>query len=99
MLRTRCSIVKTSARDSECQRAESVDFNEGDAGQTVQEDPWKAPGKDEVQGFWIKKLDTMHERISRQLNGILNDGNALPVQMIYGRTVLCLKDPSKGKAG
>ena len=57
---------------------------------------WKAPGRHGVQGFWIKKLDTMHEQISRQLNGFLNYGNALPVWMTYGRTVLCLKDPSKG---
>ena len=29
---------------------------------------WKAPGHDGVQGFWIKRLDKMHERIASQLN-------------------------------
>ena len=32
---------------------------------------WKAPGHDGVQGFWIKTLDKMHERIATQLNEIL----------------------------
>ena len=32
---------------------------------------WKAPGHDGVQGFWIKRLDKMHERTPTQLNEIL----------------------------
>ena len=32
---------------------------------------WKAPGHDGVQGFWIKRLYKMHERITTQLNEIL----------------------------
>ena len=33
---------------------------------------WKAPGRDGVQGFWIKKLKSLHERTAFQLklNGI-----------------------------
>ena len=34
---------------------------------------WKAPGWDGVQGFWIKRLDTMHSRIASQLNEILTE--------------------------
>ena len=29
---------------------------------------WKAPGPDGVQGFWIKKLTSLHERIAVQTN-------------------------------
>ena len=29
---------------------------------------WKSPGKDGVQGYWIKNLTSMHDRIADQLN-------------------------------
>ena len=29
---------------------------------------WKAPGRDGVQGFWLKELRGLHERIAEQLN-------------------------------
>ena len=32
---------------------------------------WKAPGKDSVQGYWIKNLGNLHERIAIQLNKVL----------------------------
>ena len=45
---------------------------------------WKE--RDRVQGFWIKKLTNLHEVTTFQLN------------KIYGRTVLCHKDRTKGNA-
>ena len=59
---------------------------------------WKAPGYDGVQGFWIKRLDKMHERIATQLNEILEGTKEIPSWMTYGRTVLCQKDPVKGNS-
>ena len=59
---------------------------------------WKAPGHDSVQGFWIKKLDKMHERIATQLNEILERTKEIPSWMMYGRTVLCQKDQVKGNS-
>ena len=53
---------------------------------------WKAPGWGGVQGFWIKRLDTMHGRIASQLSEILNGSARLPEWITYGRTVLCQKD-------
>ena len=50
---------------------------------------WKAPGRDGVQGFWIKKLTNLHERTAFQ---------QLPDWLTYGRTVLCQKDRTKGNA-
>ena len=32
---------------------------------------WKAPGKDDVQGYWIKNHSNLHERIAIQMNKIL----------------------------
>ena len=56
---------------------------------------WKAAGPDGVQGYWIKKLTECHERIAEQLDSLLGDGREIPGWMIYGKTVLCLKDPEK----
>ena len=57
--------------------------------------PWKAPGPDDVQAFWIKRFTSLHVRICHQLNTILSTG-APPDWLTSGRTVLILKDPSKG---
>ena len=39
---------------------------------------WKAPGLDGVQGFWLKKLTSPHERIAVQLDDNLNSRMTLP---------------------
>ena len=57
---------------------------------------WKAPGRDGVQGFWLKKLRGLHGRIAEQLNNILKKEEKLPEWLIFGKTILCLKDHSKG---
>jgi hypothetical protein len=59
---------------------------------------WKSPGVDGVQGFWIKYLPVCHSRIARQLNDILSGRMDVPQWLTYGRTILCLKDPSRGDA-
>lgn len=45
---------------------------------------WKAPGKDGVQGFWLKKLRGLHGRIAEQLNNILNKEEELPEWLTLG---------------
>ena len=57
--------------------------------------PWKAPGPDGVQGYWIKRLTSLHERIAGQLNDIIQS-TRVPAWMTKGRTVLIPKDPTKG---
>ena len=59
---------------------------------------WKAPGRDGVQGLWLKKLRRLHGRTAGQLNNLLNGEEKLPEWLMFGRTILCLKDPSKGNA-
>ena len=58
----------------------------------------KVPGKDGVQGYWIKNLSNLHERIDTQMNKILMGEDSVPAWMRYGRTALCQKDPRKGNA-
>ena len=59
---------------------------------------WKTLGHDDVQGFWIKRLEKMHERIVTRLNEILEGTKEIPSWMMYGRTVLYQKDPLKGNS-
>ena len=57
---------------------------------------WKAPGPVGVQGYWLKKLTSLHDRIADQMSELVNNRVPLPVSMITGRTVLFQKDPQKG---
>ena len=57
---------------------------------------WKAPWRDGVQGYWIKNLSRLHERVSSQMNRILMEKDDLPECMTHGRTVICQKDPRQG---
>lgn len=59
---------------------------------------WKAPGRDGVQGFWLKRLSSLHERIAVQFNELLSGQKSIPDWLTYGKTVLCQKDRSKGSA-
>ena len=59
---------------------------------------WKAPGKDGVQGYWVKNLSNLHERIAIQMSKILMGEDSPPAWMTYGRTVLCQNDLKRDNA-
>ena len=59
---------------------------------------WKVPGPDGVHGYWIKMLVSMQERIAFHLQSCITRGE-VPDWMTTGRTVLLLKDKSKGDEG
>ena len=44
---------------------------------------WKAPRRDGIQGFWIKKLTNLHEGTAFQLNKILNGNEQLADLLTY----------------
>lgn len=56
---------------------------------------WTAPGPDMIHAYWLKKLTALHERLAAQMNQLLRDGTH-PEWLTQGRTILILKDPSKG---
>ena len=60
---------------------------------------WKVPGRDGVQGYWIKNLSSLHERVSSQINRILMGEDDLPEWMRHGRIVLFKKDLKMGNTG
>ena len=56
---------------------------------------WKAAGPDHVQGVWFKKVATsLHPELKQHLQECVNAG-AVP-WLTEGRTVLIMKDKSKG---
>ena len=58
---------------------------------------WKAPGPDNVRGFWLKSMKDLHQRMALQLQECL-DGRGIPEWMTMGRNVLLIKDKAKGNA-
>ena len=59
---------------------------------------WNGPGKDGVQGYWLKNLTYLHPPIAVQINHILDDERPLSAWMTFGKTVLCHKDLAEGSA-
>ena len=56
---------------------------------------WEAPSPDGLQGFWIKRFVSCHERVTEQLQGSLKM-NDTPDWLTRGRTTLIIKDKAKG---
>ena len=56
---------------------------------------WKAPGPDEIHGYWLKNFKGLHGRIAQHLQQCLQDQQA-PGWMTTGRTSLVQKDKNKG---
>ena len=56
----------------------------------------KSPGPDGVQGYWIKNMKSLDERLGALFNDCLATGN-VPSWLTKGRTVLIMKDKAKGK--
>ena len=49
---------------------------------------WKAPGSDQLQGYWIKKIISLHEVLLDSLNYILTYPQNTPVWLTKGATYL-----------
>lgn len=56
---------------------------------------WKASGPDNLVGFWLKSFTNLHQHIIEQLNDVIRSGE-IPKWMTIGRTILALKDETKG---
>ena len=52
---------------------------------------WTAPEKDEVHGYWLKHLTSLHTRIAEQLNHLLQTGT-IKERMTAGKTTLLMKN-------
>ena len=51
---------------------------------------WKAPGPDQVQGFWINNFKSLHARLAQQMENCLTQGD-VPDWMTEEKTYLIMK--------
>ena len=56
---------------------------------------WKSPGKDKIQGYWIKNLSSLHERLAWQLQSVVE--GYIPEWISQGRTSLIMKNIDIGR--
>ena len=56
---------------------------------------WAAPGKDEGHGYWLKHVTSLHTRIAKQLNHLLQTGT-IEDWMTTEKTTLLMKNKEKG---
>ena len=56
---------------------------------------WKGPGPDGIQGYWLKSFTAIHEKLASHLKDCV-DSSQIPEWLVEGRTVLIMKDPTKG---
>ena len=56
---------------------------------------WTAPGKDEVNGFWIKHLTSLHQKIAPQINRFLEKAT-IEEWLSTGKTILLMKSKKAG---
>ena len=56
---------------------------------------WTAPRKDEVHGFWIKYLTSLHPRIAQQLMRLLETAT-IEEWLSTGKTILLMKNKKAG---
>ena len=58
---------------------------------------WRAPGPDGVQGCWLKKLTSLHERIASQLNDLFHNKTEIPAWVTAGKNCIVPKRPKRRK--
>uniref|UniRef100_A0A803THT2 Reverse transcriptase domain-containing protein n=1 Tax=Anolis carolinensis TaxID=28377 RepID=A0A803THT2_ANOCA len=58
---------------------------------------WTSPGSDQLHGFWLKHLISLHGKMAQQFNEMLQKGS-INEWLTTGRTYLIQKDPAKGAA-
>ena len=56
---------------------------------------WTAPGKDEDRGYWLEHLASLHTRIVKQLNHLLQTGT-IEDWMTTRKTTLLMKNKERG---
>ena len=89
-------IEKVKEKMEHVEKQTDLDITAEDVKQALSKVPnWKSPGPDGVQGFWIKNLKSLHQRMGTLLQLCLDSGD-VPSWMTTGRTALLVKDASKG---
>ena len=90
--------LKELKEQTQVEQQNNLTINLEKLGATLRKIPnWKAPGPDNLQGFWLKNMTKHHKHMAMQLQECLM-GKGVPEWMTKGRTVLVIKDKTKGDA-
>jgi hypothetical protein len=90
-------IAETKKETSRIEEQPMIELSAENVGRNARRmKNWKAPGPDQVHGFWLKKLTSLHGPLAQLYQKSLVDG--CPAWMTKGRTVLLQKDKAKGTA-
>ena len=85
-----------SVKNVNVKKQEKIDITTGSLKKIRGRMPnWKLPGPVLVQGFWLKKISSLHERVRLQLKESLDSG-FVPSWLTRERPSLLQKDKSKG---
>ena len=77
---------------------ENVEITKEDVTMQLRKMPnWKAPGLEGIQGFWLKRFTSQHQRLTEELNENIQS-LSIPSWLVKSRIVLIKKDPAKGNA-
>ncbi|KAI5152410.1 hypothetical protein ENBRE01_2809 [Enteropsectra breve] len=56
-------------------------------------DNWKAPGRDHLYNFFVKKFTSMHEKLGELIQAAIENPNLIPEKMYFGITYLIPQIP------
>ena len=74
---------------------ENVEITEKDVTMQLRKMPnWKAPGLDRIQGFWLKRLASQHQRLTEEMNENIQS-LSIPSWLVKSKTILIQKDSAK----
>ena len=58
---------------------------------------WKAAGLGRIQGFWLQRFTSQHQKLIEELNENIQS-LSIPSWLVKSRTVFIQKDPAKDNA-
>ena len=77
---------------------ETVEITKEDVTKQLKKMPnWKASGLEGIQGFWLKRFTSQHQRLNEEMNENM-ESLLISSWLVKSRTVLIQKDPTKGNA-
>ena len=77
---------------------DKVETTKGDVTMQLRNLPnWKATEEEGILGFWLKRFNIQHKRLTKELNENIQS-ISIPSCLLKSRTVLIQKDPAKGNA-
>lgn len=90
--------IKNEEKAQKFDKMHHADFGTEEIREVIKKLPnWKAPGPDQIQNFWYKKFNCVHQKLTQLINGVIYDPTKMPVFLTEGVTYLIPKDVQNTK--